>query len=337
MGKALIGNFKGPKGDKGDKGEQGIQGIQGPVGPTGAVDENTPIEFTEASTLSNINSGESISTIFGKLKKIAGSILIGAGSTLLGQNLTAARALVSDVNGKVGISTTTAAELQYLSGLTKNAQEQFNQLNEKLIPFNFRVPSGSDINDTEFCQFGFYSGAHLVNAPTTGWFQWLTFPLNGNTDYPAQLGFVVEQGKTRIFTRGIISETSGEKTWTDWAEYATKPYVEKKLRWVSIEGYDLIPGQKIEDISYKDKGDISELLFSYGTKNKTQAYGGGTIIVPVTESKPAALPVYSPSGNTGHVVGYIYIYNEAATKKIILHSLNNTDAGVVMRVLIYYR
>lgn len=126
-------------------------------------------------------------------------------------------------------------------------------------------------------------------------------------------------------------------TWTDWAEYATKPYVEKMLRWVSIEGYDLIPGQKIEDISYKDKGDISELLFSYGTKNKTQAYGGGTIIVPVTESKPAALPVYSPSGNTGHVVGYIYIYNEAATKKITLHSLNNTDAGVVMRVLIYYR
>ena len=159
MGKAFIGNFKGPKGDKGDQGlpgpkgdigatgpqgpkgdkgetgdvgPQGIQGIQGPIGPTGTVDANTPVDFAEASVLENIESGESLSTIFGKIKKIAGSLLIGAGSTLLGQNLTAARALVSDVNGKVGVSTITAAELGYLVGLTKNAQTQFNELNAKI-------------------------------------------------------------------------------------------------------------------------------------------------------------------------------------------------------------
>lgn len=88
--------------------------------------------FEEASTLSNIESGEDVSTIFGKIKKVMGSLLIGAGSTLLGQNLTAARALVSDVNGKVGVSTITAAELGNIAGLTKNAQEQFNELNENL-------------------------------------------------------------------------------------------------------------------------------------------------------------------------------------------------------------
>lgn len=126
-------------------------------------------------------------------------------------------------------------------------------------------------------------------------------------------------------------------TWTDWTEHAMKPYVDSKLKWTSLDGYDLAAGEKITDISYAGRGDISEFLFSYGTKNTSQAYGGGTIVIPVRESKPAALPVYSPSGNTGHVVGYIYIYNEAATKKITLHSLNNTDAGVVMRVLIYYR
>ncbi len=159
MGKAYIGNFKGPKGDKGDQGiqgpkgdigatgpqgpkgdkgetgdagPQGIQGIQGPAGPTGTVNANTPVDFTEASALENIESGESLSTIFGKIKKIAGSLLIGAGSTLLGQNLTAARALVSDANGKIGVSTITAAELQHLSGLTQNAQNQFDALNENI-------------------------------------------------------------------------------------------------------------------------------------------------------------------------------------------------------------
>lgn len=159
MGKAFIGNFKGPKGDKGDQGiqgpkgdigatgpqgpkgdkgetgdagPQGIQGIQGPAGPTGTVNANTPVDFTEASALENIESGESLSAIFGKIRKIAGSLLIGAGSTLLGQNLTAARALVSDVNGKIGVSTITAAELQHLSGLTQNAQNQFDALNENI-------------------------------------------------------------------------------------------------------------------------------------------------------------------------------------------------------------
>ncbi len=162
MGKAFIGNFKGPKGDKGDQGiqgpkgdigatgpqgpkgdkgetgdagPQGIQGIQGPAGPTGTVNANTPVDFTEASALENIESGESLSAIFGKIRKIAGSLLIGAGSTLLGQNLTAARALVSDVNGKIGVSTITAAELQHLSGLTQNAQNQFDALNENKVSY----------------------------------------------------------------------------------------------------------------------------------------------------------------------------------------------------------
>lgn len=66
MAKILIGNVKGPKGDEGPKGPQGIQGIQGPQGPTGEVDANSVIQFSEASQRSNIQSGDSISTIFGK-------------------------------------------------------------------------------------------------------------------------------------------------------------------------------------------------------------------------------------------------------------------------------
>ena len=103
------------------------------------MDTDTPVDFTEASALENIESGESLSAIFGKIRKIAGSLLIGAGSTLLGQNLAAAIALVSDVNGKVGTSTITAAELGYLAGLTKNAQSQFNELNENFSSNYYRV------------------------------------------------------------------------------------------------------------------------------------------------------------------------------------------------------
>ena len=113
----------GPKGDKGEKGDRGPQGEQGPQGPTGAtgatgqVDASTAIEFEENSSYANIESGESIATIFGKLKKIAGGILAGAGSTLLGANLTADRVLLSNSDGKITASTITATELAYLDGL----------------------------------------------------------------------------------------------------------------------------------------------------------------------------------------------------------------------------
>lgn len=196
MGKAFIGNFKGPKGDKGDQGiqgpkgdigatgpqgpkgdkgetgdagPQGIQGIQGPAGPTGTVNANTPVDFTEASALENIESGESLSTIFGKIKKIAGSLLIGAGSTLLGQNLTAARALVSDVNGKIGVSTITAAELQHLSGLTQNAQNQFDALNENIKNME-RI---AHITATSLCPDNYIIGDQSIYTKNGVCFAWL--------------------------------------------------------------------------------------------------------------------------------------------------------------------
>lgn len=108
-------------------------------------------------------------------------------------------------------------------------QSQINALNEKLIPFDFYVPSGSDINDPEFSKFGFYSGVNLVNAPTASWFQWFTFPLNGNPNYPAQLGFTIERGNTRIFTRGTLIEGSS-KVWADWVEYITKTYADNMFK-----------------------------------------------------------------------------------------------------------
>jgi len=52
--------------------------------------------------------------------------ITGAASTITTSNLTASRALSSDASGKVAVSTTTSAELGYLSGVTSAVQTQIN-------------------------------------------------------------------------------------------------------------------------------------------------------------------------------------------------------------------
>ena len=100
---AYIGNIKGEKGNT------------GPAGATGQVDKDTPIEFTEASTESDINSGESLSTMFGKLKKSIKTFRTSIG-TLSSLKTTVKNSLVNAINelknglGTVGELDTTAKD-----------------------------------------------------------------------------------------------------------------------------------------------------------------------------------------------------------------------------------
>ena len=100
---AYIGNIKGEKGNT------------GATGPTGQVDENTPIEFTEASTEADINSGESLATMFGKIKKSIKTFRTSIG-TLASLKTTVKDSLVSAINelktglGTVGELDTTAKD-----------------------------------------------------------------------------------------------------------------------------------------------------------------------------------------------------------------------------------
>lgn len=64
-----LGNVQGPKGDTGPQGPQGAQGPEGPQGPPGEFDMDAGLSFTEATTRANINTGESLKTILGKIKK----------------------------------------------------------------------------------------------------------------------------------------------------------------------------------------------------------------------------------------------------------------------------
>lgn len=69
MARILIGNIKGPQGIPGQDGAVGPVGPAGPPGPMGAVDNTTPIEFTEAAQRENLVSGDAINVLFGKIKK----------------------------------------------------------------------------------------------------------------------------------------------------------------------------------------------------------------------------------------------------------------------------
>lgn len=52
----------------------------------------------------------------------------GAASTIMDDNLTANRALVSNSSGKVAVSAVTSTELGYLDGVTSNIQTQLNAI-----------------------------------------------------------------------------------------------------------------------------------------------------------------------------------------------------------------
>lgn len=93
----------------------------------GNIDDTT-VSFSQATVRSNIQSGETVSTIFGKIRKWFADISSGAVSTLLGDNLTTSRALTSDSSGKVAVSDVTSTELGYLAGVTSGIQGQINTL-----------------------------------------------------------------------------------------------------------------------------------------------------------------------------------------------------------------
>lgn len=52
--------------------------------------------------------------------------IIGAASSVLSSNLTESRAVISNANGKLDVSSTTATELGYVHGVASNIQTQLN-------------------------------------------------------------------------------------------------------------------------------------------------------------------------------------------------------------------
>ena len=96
-------------------------------GDTGNIEniDTIPIDFMEAEEPEKLESGDSIPTGFGKMKKWLSDILNGAAGSLLGSNLPGEKVLISDAAGKVSASDLASDTLGYLGGLTGDVQGQF--------------------------------------------------------------------------------------------------------------------------------------------------------------------------------------------------------------------
>lgn len=66
--KDAVFNFTIPQGPQGETGPQGPEGPQGPAGNINDIEDAT-VTFSQASSRTNINSGDSIGTLFGKIRK----------------------------------------------------------------------------------------------------------------------------------------------------------------------------------------------------------------------------------------------------------------------------
>ena len=91
------------------------------------------VNFEEPESMEPPKSGETVGTLFGKMKRWFTGMSSGAGSTLLDRLLPPGRVLISDEAGKVAQSDVSVSDLANLSGTTGNLQEQITQLNGNIL------------------------------------------------------------------------------------------------------------------------------------------------------------------------------------------------------------
>lgn len=107
------------------------------------------VDFVQAQSRENIQSGDQVNVVFGKIQKWLTDISAGAASALLGVNLTKDRVLISNASGKVSVSSITLTILEYLSGLTSNVQTQLNgKINAS------KIVASTDIAESGFLMDG---------------------------------------------------------------------------------------------------------------------------------------------------------------------------------------
>nr|WP_305182161.1 hypothetical protein [uncultured Schaedlerella sp.] len=136
---------------------------------TKKIDENI-YSFTESKTRENITSSDPIKIILGKIMKWFSDLSAGAASSLLGQNLTENKALISDTNGKVAASDVDASKVEFLSGVTSDIQEQINSLNSTLEGMGggseTNLPNGAFVYVLKTSSISFVNASGNTNART---------------------------------------------------------------------------------------------------------------------------------------------------------------------------
>lgn len=125
--------------------------------------------------------------------------IIGGASTIVSNNLTASKALISDASGKVAASGISSTELGYLDGLTRNITQYYAN------------KTYSSTTTVDNMRGDAYNGAYWLNST-----QWSGMP-SGSYGYLEVMGNMqrwtayATSGTTNVFTRMYINGT-----WTAW-------------------------------------------------------------------------------------------------------------------------
>lgn len=137
---------------------------------------------------------------------LAGSsnLFTALNNILPSDQLTASRALVTDANKKLAVSSTTATQLGYVHGVTSAIQTQINTLNTKLITGT--VISGVNLNN--YTETGLYkTNGNITNSPTGNY--GFMFVYKETNNISRQIYF--PQGSNGMFLRRYY-----EGVWQSW-------------------------------------------------------------------------------------------------------------------------
>lgn len=138
--------------------------------------------ITGITDLAIADGGTGASSAATALSNLGGQATItGGATTITTSNLTASRALASDASGKVAVATTTAAELNFVNGVTSAIQTQMN----------LKAPLASPTLTTPTLATPTTTGTVTVNGGTQSWTivasgTNLTFSYNGVAKFRLQ-------------------------------------------------------------------------------------------------------------------------------------------------------
>ena len=104
----------------------------------------TDSQLTVIGNTSGTNTGDNaVNSLYSGLEASKQDVITGGATTITDTDLTASRALTSDVSGKVAVSAVTADELDHMSGVTSPIQ---TQIDNKIAKYTTEYPGGSNKN-----------------------------------------------------------------------------------------------------------------------------------------------------------------------------------------------
>lgn len=300
---------------------------------TGAATTITDSNLTESRAVVSDSSGKvAVSTVtsteLGYLSGVTSAVqtqlnnkqatITGAATTVTSSNLDVNKALISNTSGKIAVSTVSATELGYLSGVTSNIQTQLNGkqatisggastiTSDNLAASKALVSNASGkvvVSDVTATELGYLSG--VTSAVQT--------QLNGKqatlTSANAGAGITI--------TNQVISETY-PLAWEQVAESSDIPQFETHVYWGNIDGSLADQTDLYNYISAKSNDDAVVHLLGTETVIGTKNFTGSC-----TSNTPNA----SASTATEYIATTGWVNNPELSTNVVHRSGDETIGG----------